>query len=244
MIYCFGDSWGYGSELDLNYEKPFVNLISDELGVPFDNKSIEGSSFGHITHEIITHNTFTSNDLLLVIVPPDVRWYFENINNSISTLFLPNNNFLNDDTIDEIRKTELSLYVSTITHRKIWYEYHQSLFLFTLQEFFRRKGVHFLFIHNYGKLKIYNPFNDLLLKENFLDFDRSLTSLLTNLEDVNLMQKQLDGPYKNMFVGEYFEGKGYHPNQLGHHQIKNIILKNKKIKEWYQLITNGVDLEK
>jgi hypothetical protein len=244
MIYCFGDSWGYGSELDLSYEKPFINLISEDLDIPFINKSVEGSSFGHITHEIFNYNTFTNNDLVLVIVPPDIRWYFENINNNISTLMVPNEDFLTDKTIDVVRKSELTLYVNTITHRKIWYEYHQSLFLFSLQEFFKQNGIHFLFIHNYGELKIYKPFNDLLLRENFLNFERSLTSLLTNLGDINLMDKQLDGPYKDMFVGEFFEGKGYHPNQLGHQEIKNIILKNKKIKEWYQLIMNGENLER
>jgi len=82
------------------------------------------------------------------------------------------------------------------------------------------------------------------LKENFLDFDRSLTSILTSLEDINLIENQADGPTKNMFIGKFFEGNGYHPNQLGHYEIKNILLKNKKIKRWYQLIMNGVDLEK
>ncbi len=33
---------------------------------------------------------------------------------SIESLF-------NNDTIDRIRKSELSLYVDTITHRKIWW---------------------------------------------------------------------------------------------------------------------------
>lgn len=241
MIYCFGDSWGYGSELDFNHEKPFINLISEELNISFINKSVEGASFGHITHDIITYPNFNQNDLILIIVPPDIRWYFENINNKISSLMIPNEGFLTDTTIDEIRKSELLLYVNTVTHRKVWYKYHQSLFLFTLQEFFRKKNLHFLFAHNYGKLNLHEPFNDLLSKENFLNFDRSLTSILTNMDDPDLIEKQLDGPYKNMFVGEFFEGNGYHPNQLGHYEIKNIILKNKKIKEWYQLITSGVN---
>jgi hypothetical protein len=234
MIYCFGDSWGYGSELDFNSEKPFINLISEELNTPFINKSVEGASFGHITHDILTHNKFNTNDFVLVVVPPDVRWYFENINNNISTLMIPDENFLTDNSIDKIRKSELMLYINTIGHRKMWYQYHQSLFLFTLQEFFKKNNIHFLFTHNYGKLKIYKPFNDLLSKENFLNFDRSLTSLLTNLDDIDLIEKQLDGPYKSMFIGEFFEGKGYHPNQLGHNEIKNIVLKHKKITEWYQ----------
>lgn len=241
MIYCFGDSWGYGSEMDLSHEKPFINLISEDLKIPFINKSVEGSSFGHITHEIINYSGFNSNDFVIVIIPPDIRWYFENINNNISTLMVPNEDFINDKSIDEVRKSELKLYVDTITHRKIWYEYHQSLFIFTLQEFFKKTNLHFLFVHNYGKLKIYKPFNDLISKENFLNFNKSLTGILTNLEDINLIEKQLDGPIDNMFIGKFFEGNGYHPNQLGHYEIKNIILKNKKIKEWYQLITSGVN---
>lgn len=244
MIYCFGDSWGYGSELNFVHEKPFINLISEELNIPFINKSVEGASFGHITHDIITHPNFNQNDLILIIVPPDVRWYFENINNNISSLMIPNENFLTDTTIDEIRKSELLLYLNTVTHRKVWYKYHQSLFLFTLQEFFRKNNLHFLFIHNYGKLNLYEPFNGLLSKENFLNFDRSLTSILTNMEDPDLIEKQLDGPYKNMFIGKFFEGNGYHPNQMGHIEIKNIILKNKKVTGWYQLITNGENLGK
>ena len=32
MIYCFGDSWGYGAELDFDAgEKPFVELFDEQV---------------------------------------------------------------------------------------------------------------------------------------------------------------------------------------------------------------------
>ena len=61
MIYCFGDSWGYGSEMDLTYEIPFINILSKKTNIEFENMSREGCSLGNITHDIFwPENKFKS----------------------------------------------------------------------------------------------------------------------------------------------------------------------------------------
>ena len=134
--------------------------------------------------------------------------------------------------------------MDTSPNKKTWFNYHNSLFLFSLQEFFNKINVKFIFVHNYGKINLYKEFKHLISQKNFLNFNRSLTSLLTNQEDIDLVDKKLDGPYKNMFIGEYFEGNGTHPNQLGHQKISELIYQNEKFQKWYQSIMNGENLKK
>ena len=246
MIYCFGDSWGYGSEMDLTYEIPFINILSKKTNIEFENMSREGSSLGKITHDIFwLENKFKSDDFVIIVIPPDIRWYFEDKHGGLSSLFIPSQFYFdNNPDLDELYVKELHHYMDTAPNKKTWFSYHNSLFLFSLQEFFNKINVEFIFIHNYGKINLYREFKHLINQKNFLNFNRSLTSLLTNQEDIDLVDKKLDGPYKNMFIGEYFEGNGTHPNQLGHQKISELIYQNEKFQNWYQLTMNGENLKK
>jgi hypothetical protein len=243
MIYCFGDSWGYGSELDLSYEVPFVNLLSKEVNVAFENLSRAGSSLGNITHDIFClDNKFKKGDFVIIVVPPDIRWYFENKYGGIESLWMAPQYYFHDNPgLDDLYVKELRHYIDTASEKKTWFDYHNSLFLFSLQEFFKKIDIDFLFIHNYGKIKLYQQFKKLIYQENFLNFNRSLTSLLTEQEDTDIIEKGTDSPTKNIFTGVYFKGNDCHPNQLGHQKISEIVYKNKKFKKWYSVITNGVN---
>ena len=56
MIYCFGDSWAYGSELDFDAgEKPFVELF----GVPFENLGMGGIGYGLVTSISVSYTHLT-----------------------------------------------------------------------------------------------------------------------------------------------------------------------------------------
>jgi hypothetical protein len=243
MIYCFGDSWGYGSELDLSYEIPFVNILSKKTNINFKNLSCEGSALGKITHDIFLSETdFKSDDFVIIIIPPDIRWYYEDGRGSIHSLFIPSQAYFDSNPdLDNLQVKELHHYMDTAPNKKIWFSYHQSLFIFSLQEYFNKMNVEFIFIHNYGKINLYKEFKKLINKENFLNFDRSLTSLLTDLEDIDLINRRLDKVGKDILIGKYFEGNGTHPNQLGHQKISELIYENKKFQKWYQSITNGVN---
>jgi hypothetical protein len=243
MIYCFGDSWGHGSELDLSYEIPFVNILSNKTNIEFKNLSGEGSALGKITHDIFCSETkFKSDDFVIVIIPPDIRWYFEDKHGGISSLFIPSQFYFDSNPdLDDLHVKELHHYMETATNKKTWFSYHHSLFIFSLQEYFKKINVEFIFVHNYGKITLYKEFKNLIDKENFLNFNRSLTSLLTNQFDIDLIGKKLDKVGKDILIGKYFEGNGTHPTQLGHEKISELIYENKKFQKWYQSITNGVN---
>ena len=52
-LYCFGDSWGAGAELNfVQGEKNFTTLLGDKFSYNVKNFSIEGMSLGLITREL------------------------------------------------------------------------------------------------------------------------------------------------------------------------------------------------
>ena len=92
MIYCFGDSWGYGIELKEN-EKPFVYWLAKDLEEEFKNFSVSGNSYPVIVTQIFdnirdSNENFSvseviklksgsfiyKNDIVLIVIPPDIRW--------------------------------------------------------------------------------------------------------------------------------------------------------------------------
>lgn len=229
MLYCFGDSWGYGSELDLSYEVPFINVLAEKSNVEFINHSQQGSALGKITHTIF-QNTFQKEDFVIIVVPPDTRWYYENINNGISSLFQMSLEHLNGTS--DLHMKEFIHYIDTISHKKIWFQYHTSLFIFSIQQYFETTSTNYMFVHNYGIINPYGVFDTIIKKHKFLDFNRSLTSLLTGVEDYDIIKLNKDTPNPNIFVGEYFEGNGSHPNQKGHIKIGEMIYSTNNFQKW------------
>ena len=74
MIWCFGDSWGYGSELNEN-ENPFVYHLAKDLGEKFINFSSQGNSYSVIVTRIFGNvRDINSDDTILIVIPPDIRW--------------------------------------------------------------------------------------------------------------------------------------------------------------------------
>jgi len=229
MLYCFGDSWGYGSELDLSYEVPFINVLAQKSNVEFINHSQQGSALGKITHTIF-QTTFQPDDFVVIVIPPDTRWYYENVHNGMSSLFLVSQEHLKDT--GELHMKELMHHLDTISHKKIWFQYHTSLFIFSIQQYMESTSTNYLFVHNYGIINPYGVFDTLIKKDRFLDFNRSLTSLLTGVEDYDIIKSNKDAPNPTIFVGEYFEGKGGHPNQKGHIRIGELIYDSNHYQRW------------
>jgi len=111
---------------------------------------------------------------------------------------------------------------------KEWFIYHQSLFMFSIQQACKQKGLKLLMMHNYGDLRIYPSFEQILNFDVILDRNKSLTYLLTDgMDDYGKTQFNMknDGPPREIFVGKYFEGTKRHPNELGHKEISNLIIK-------------------
>ena len=149
MIYCFGDSWGKGEELNFDAgEKPFVHWVAKELGENYVNKSSGGGAFGYQCVQFFNNlYKIEKSSLLLVVIPPDIRWYDESYG-EFSTISMYSGQVQTAKRYWEIfgKRT------------KEWFIYHQSLFMFSIQQACKQKGLKLLMMHNYGDLRIYPPF--------------------------------------------------------------------------------------
>tara|TARA_R100000773_G_C4177275_1_gene88460 strand:- start:26 stop:697 length:672 start_codon:yes stop_codon:yes gene_type:complete len=215
MIYCFGDSWGYGAELDFDAgEKPFVELFDEQA----KNFSVSGQGLPMITQNVLqNHNLIKKWETVFVVIPPDTRWYTENKGD------FRNLTIHSDKYIDGYTSKKYMDFVSDKT--SFWFMYHANLFVYTIQSIFDGIGCKYMFMHNYGgEFTIHRDFSELIKVDKFLDIKNSLTSLLSS-EDGFTSWKS-DGPQKvheSTFTGKYFEGNKCHPNQLGHYRIKELI---------------------
>jgi hypothetical protein len=229
MLYCFGDSWGKGHELDLSYEVPFINVLAQKSNVEFTNISEGGCSLGKITHSIF-QNTFKKEDFVVIIVPPDTRWYYENESGGMTSLFVTSSGHLR--SMNDLEMREYNHWLHTMIHKKTWFQYHISLFIFSIQQYLETTSTNYMFIHNYGQVTPFGVFDTIINKHRFLDFNRSLTSLLTGVEEEDLFKLTQNNPYHNIFSGEYFEGKESHPNQKGHIRISDMIYNTEVYQKW------------
>jgi hypothetical protein len=205
MLYVFGDSWAAGAELAID-EKPFAPYLAELLDTPYQNLGICAASLGHILQTVIKEvDDMQSDDTVVVIIPPDIRWYYINEDYSAGSLLIGMPEYDDSYNIE-------------------WYIYHHSLFIYTIISLVTAKTKNLVLAHNYGKLFIPDMFTN-KIDRTYLLSERSLTALLGApdwLENYSTSDRK-DGPVPENFEGKYFEGKDTHPNDLGHRQIAKII---------------------
>jgi len=206
-IWCFGDSWGYGSELNLvRGEMPFAGILAKKFNCDLENLSKSGMSLGLITRTISMSLTdILPDDLVLVVIPPDSRWYTEWRTLSYSS----SKDFFSDKT-DQ------------------WFQYHHQLFVFAICEMLDKTKCNYLLMHNYGNFPLLeSPYCfPAYHQDRFLD-KQSLTAILTNTVNDSMMPIEVEISHKtkpySIFFGPYFQGCQCHPNQLGHQFIADKI---------------------
>ncbi len=205
-LYCFGDSWGAGAELNfVQGEKNFTTLLGDKFSYNVKNFSIEGMSLGLITRELAQNaKDIHKDNIVLVVIPPDSRWYTEwkTLDYNVSA------KFYYDKTDD-------------------WFRYHHQMFIFTICEILNKIGCQYLLMHNYGEFPLADTgyYFSNFHKSKFLSH-QSLTTLLTEPESLNGKLGPVGVEVNQgslIFYGPYFEGKQYHPNQRGHEKIAELV---------------------
>ena len=218
-LFSFGDSWCYGSELG-KHDSTFTQHLGNYLGVNTYNFGKEGSSLGEIVQTVILNSTkITEDDFVVVIVPPDVRWYKKQDNQYTSITPWGHRNyytFFGDQDVS-------------------WFSDHHKQFIYTIQSILSDIGCKFLMQHNYGTLIPHAQWDQLIDWANWLDPNLSLTEMLgghawNNFDDPSVSNPMhIAGPRDTAFVGKYFEGCQCHPNALGHEFIAKKLYS--KIKE-------------
>ena len=211
-IYTFGDSWGYGAELKTG-EIPFGQIIANKLNILHVNYAVPGISLGNINFKLFElQHRIKKEDIVLIVIPPDTRWYGMRENGHFKTITMDRNN---DEWNSVVGDKPLQ-----------WFEKHHLYFVFAMQELLKRKGCKFMFMCNYGKLNTNLAYGTLIDTDTILS-DKSLSELLTGTL-IYKLSKLFDGPFVDEFSGKYFEGTTSHPNQLGHYRIAELI--NDKMK--------------
>lgn len=205
-VYSFGDSWAYGSELDFAAgDKPFVHWFAEALSIPYTNYGVEGSSLAMILNKIVTQfYKLTKDSIVLVIIPPDVRWYSETQEKGFYTI---------KDWDEYVRVAG--------DHSVDWFVYHHAMFIYAIQKILEDAGCYYIMAHNYGSIERLHRHNFPINYSKFLS-QRDLTSTLSNR--FNAWERFFHDPEASLFTGEYFEGCIHHPNNRGHKRIAELML--------------------
>ena len=209
MIYCFGDSWGEVAELKEN-ENPIVYQLAKDLGEKFINFSSQGNSYSVIVTRIFGNvRNINSDDTILIVIPPDIRWMDQQQESFISWYY----------------EADKERYMSWLGDKtEVWFRYHASLFTYSIQSALDGIGCKYLFMQNYGgEFIIDYRFKSLINVDNFLNIKSSLTTLLGGKDEYESWDLENNGPDMQMKKSIYFEEHHTHPNELGHKRIAKLI---------------------
>jgi len=207
-IFTFGDSWAAGWGLKKT-EKNFTDFLGEALNCRTMNYGESSSSLGQITHEFTCrHKDITSQDLVIVIIPPDTRWYTQR-GHLIQSMF-------------DYKTKEYKQFIKGKTD--YWFIYHHSLFILTIYSICHYNKIPVIMAHNYGDLVLMPELQYLIPKNIFLNPRKSLTKLLKSKDWENNYSLQYNGSSKPL-MGDYFIENDDHPNELGHKRISELLLK-------------------
>lgn len=206
QVFAFGDSWAYGSELDFDAgDKPFIHWFAEAVSMPYTNFGVEGSSLGMVLNKLTGElPNITQDSIVLVIVPPDVRWYSESENTGFYTI---------KDWGEYLRVAG--------DHSVKWFIYHHAMFIYTIQKLLNDVGCQYIMAHNYGTIAQTKEYNFPIDRSKFLSY-KDLTSILSNVRNTSVTL--FHDPKADLFTGEYFEGCIHHPNLKGHKRIAELLL--------------------
>ena len=210
QLWTFGDSWAEGYNLT-STELSFTEFLHLEYKLSNYQKCGEtGSSLGLILHTITTNLLeFKKDDFVVVIIPPDTRWYVKRYNEDMFR------------TLHRGMK-DYEKYLRLMKLDNEWFKYHHNLFIYTIQKLLLDAEVKFVLAHNYGQIELLPEFEDKIDKNLFLDINRSLTRFLGGKDPFETYNEGLrDDPA--MEFGKYFIENDNHPNEAGHKLIAELL---------------------
>lgn len=224
-VFCFGGSTATGYMLDWDAgDKPFVEHFAESLQIPYVNYAEDGSSLGIVLQRLIAHHTeISKDDIVLVIVPPDVRWYDENEEQGFYSL----SNYMKEEYYDKFLNNK------TLE----WFRYHHELFAYSIQKILDDIGCYYIMAHDYGDINEWKKYG---LNIDFTKFlsDIDIQNLLSTTPQFYDMypdhieprehQFMYDGPTSHDLESSYIMADNGHPNNLGHKKLAEIFLEKYK----------------
>lgn len=210
-VFCFAGSWGTSAELPAD-TPTFGDHFARHFNLPFKNCAKQQHGTGLVLHTLTTKlNEMSSDDIVLVLCPPDIRWYDQTSSGEFVPLTVDDRNyryFLGNKQIS-------------------WFHYHHALFIYSIQKILNDVGCRYLMALDYGNI---DPIKSYPFKIDYNKFvsDQDLTSILVGIAPghgsswLNTLSEE--SPSEHIFKGEYFEGCRWHPNAKGHKKIADLFI--------------------
>lgn len=217
-VFCFGDSNAAGAELQ-PHEHPFVHWVANTLNAPYENHGVCGASLGLILHSLVAKiPDITADDLVLVTIPPDIRWYDQN----------------DDRGFFSLQTYERKEYFAFLNNKGLeWFRYHHALFIYSMQKILNDIGCTYILTHVYGQMDEYKHYG---LKIDFTKFLSDVSMLNLLAETASFIWRcypdhlprehhlDRDGPDFIDRESKYFWPNDGHPNELGHQRIAELMV--------------------
>jgi hypothetical protein len=209
-----GDSWAAGHGVSEHCR--YANLLADKYQAKIIDLSESGDSLGVVLWKFIKYlenHQLTEQDLVLVTMPPDIRWY------QWSKFSRPECDF-NGMSISGNHDSYIQ-FLDGCNADTGWFKAHAGLFCTYIINHCKLHNIQILIQHNYGTLTdIPEPFAT-QLKQSVADYDHSMWNWLglTEWQD-NYADIHVDGPPGVPPPdNSYMLPNDNHPNQAGHSLI-------------------------
>ncbi len=221
-IVGFGDSWTYGSELDRPSEQCWLAQLATVLDAHFCNMSTPASSTGHLSVQLfdfIKQNPNFENDNLIFMVGLTGLTRYLSYSNSKSQFvsITPEAVYCTKDIHQSGRPPEVLNYMSGLAHDMYKLvdapEYNEFLAcqqIFQFQQFCNHNEIECIFFSYFDLLDTSKYAH--MLSTDYI-YPTTITQALTG-------QEYSIPAIRN---NKYFEGKLFHPNQLGHSKIAELL---------------------
>lgn len=228
LLVGFGDSWTFGSELDIPYEQSWVAQLANSLDCEFINLGTPASSRGHLVVQLFEWINLSSKykdykKIFMIGLTGQSRYlsYSNQLNEFVN--ITPNLVYRTTqplpppgrpptgqppDTVPELE--DLARVTYQHTDCESWSNFVTAQTLFAFQQYCKLNQIT-------NRYFCYFDTVDLLDYANIVDiksiYPTSITKALTGR----------DYEHQTTMKHECFEGKLFHPNLLGHQRIAQIL---------------------
>ena len=222
LIVAFGDSWTFGSELDIPREDPWVKHLADLLEADYVNMGTPASSIGHLSVQLfdfIKQNpNFEQRKTIFMVGLSGLTRYLsynnankEFVNITPEAVYSTSNIHFSGrppDCIDHMRQ------LADLTYRQVedsvYNEFLAVQTIFQFQQFCLYNEIDCLFF-SYFDQPTFDTFGHMIIKD--LVYPTTITLKLTGEEYAIPAVRN----------NKYFTGKLFHPNVFGHVRIAEIL---------------------
>lgn len=218
LLVGFGDSWTFGSELDLPREQPWLEHLGKRLDADTVNMSCPASSIEHVVVQLFdfikNHDqqrklifmvglsgqsrylSYDSAGSSFVNITPEAVYTTQNIHHSGRP----------PDVVENF-KPVFDAYYRHIDNR-VYRKFLTTRTIFTIQSYCKLKNIPVLFFSYFD-----TPYLETHLLDMTTVIPQNLTVTMTGQEYI----------LPSILDTEYFKGKLFHPNIKGHIKIADIL---------------------